>query len=152
MQLRDSLQRRLDDLHVLVEWAEAGEPVADDLGRALDELSSQIEVGETKKMLGGEHDRKNAIVTIHPGAGGTESQDWAEMLLRMYLRWTERRGFKRDVIDLQPGEEAGIKSATLIVQGEYAYGLLLAEAGLLIFRGDSHFAYPEVMQWIEDRT
>jgi peptide chain release factor 2 len=130
VQLRDSLQRRLDDLHVLVEWAEAGEPVADDLGRALDELSSQVEVGETKKMLGGEHDRKNAIVTIHPGAGGTESQDWAEMLLRMYLRWTERRGFKRDVIDLQPGEEAGIKSATLIVQGEYAYGLLLAEAGV----------------------
>jgi peptide chain release factor 2 len=81
-------------------------------------------------MLGGEHDRKNAIVTIHPGAGGTESQDWAEMLLRMYLRWTERRGFKREVIDLQPGDEAGIKSATLIVQGEYAYGLLLAEAGV----------------------
>jgi peptide chain release factor 2 len=81
-------------------------------------------------MLGGEHDRKNAIVTIHPGAGGTESQDWAEMLLRMYLRWTERRGFKREVMDLQPGDDAGIKSATLIVQGEYAYGLLLAEAGV----------------------
>jgi peptide chain release factor 2 len=130
VQLRDSLQRRLDDLHVLVEWAEAGESVADDLGRALDELSIQVDAGETKKMLGGEHDRKNAIVTIHPGAGGTESQDWAEMLLRMYLRWTERRGFKREVIDLQPGEDAGIKSATLIVQGEYAYGLLLAEAGV----------------------
>ena len=130
VQLRDSLQRRLDDLHVLVEWAEAGEPVADDLGSALDELSTQVDAGETKKMLGGEHDRKNAIVTIHPGAGGTESQDWAEMLLRMYLRWTERRGFKREVIDIQPGEEAGIKSATMIVQGEYAYGLLLAEAGV----------------------
>ena len=130
MQLRDSLQRRLDDLHVLVEWAEAGEPVADDLGSALDELSTQVDAGETKKMLGGEHDRKNAIVTIHPGAGGTESQDWAQMLLRMYLRWTERRGFKREVIDIQPGEEAGIKSATMIVQGEYAYGLLLAEAGV----------------------
>ena len=81
-------------------------------------------------MLGGEHDRKNAIVTIHPGAGGTESQDWAEMLLRMYLRWTERRGFKRDVIDLQPGDEAGIKSATLTIVGDYAYGMLLAEAGV----------------------
>ena len=81
-------------------------------------------------MLGGEHDRKNAIVTIHPGAGGTESQDWAEMLLRMYLRWTERRGFKREVIDLQPGDEAGIKSATFTVVGDYAYGLLLAEAGV----------------------
>jgi peptide chain release factor 2 len=81
-------------------------------------------------MLGGEHDRKNAIVTIHPGAGGTESQDWAEMLLRMYLRWTERRGFKRDIIDVQPGDEAGIKSATFTIYGDYAYGLMLAEAGV----------------------
>jgi peptide chain release factor 2 len=81
-------------------------------------------------MLGGEHDRKNAIVTIHPGAGGTESQDWAEMLLRMYLRWTERRGFKRELIDYQPAEEAGLKSATFTVSGEYAYGLLSAEAGV----------------------
>jgi peptide chain release factor 2 len=127
VQLRDSLHRKLDDLQVMAEWAE---PVADDFRLALDELATQVDAGETKKMLGGEHDRKDAIVTIHPGAGGTESQDWAEMLLRMYLRWTERRGFKRDVIDLQPGDEAGIKSATLIVQGEYAYGLLLAEAGV----------------------
>ena len=115
---------------MLVEWAEAGEPVADDLGRALDDLAGQVDAGETKKMLGGEHDRKNAIVTIHPGAGGTESQDWAEMLFRMYLRWTERRGFGREVIDLQPGEEAGIKSVTFTVSGDYAYGLLLAEAGV----------------------
>jgi peptide chain release factor 2 len=128
--LIDSLQRRVDDLAVLVEWGEAGEPVEEDLRRALDELSAQVEAGETKKMLGGEHDRKNAIITIHPGAGGTESQDWAEMLLRMYLRWTERRGFGREIIDLQPGEEAGIKSATLTVTGDYAYGLLLAEAGV----------------------
>ena len=115
---------------MLVEWAEAGEPVADDLGRALDNLSAQVDAGETKKMLGGEHDRKNAIITIHPGAGGTESQDWAEMLLRMYIRWTERKGFKRDVMDLQPGDEAGIKSATLTIAGDYAYGMLLAEAGV----------------------
>jgi peptide chain release factor 2 len=81
-------------------------------------------------MLGGEHDRKDAIVTIHPGAGGTESQDWAEMLLRMYLRWAERRGLKTDVVDLQPGEEGGIKGATVEVRGDYAYGLLLAEAGV----------------------
>jgi peptide chain release factor 2 len=81
-------------------------------------------------MLGGEHDRKNAILTIHPGAGGTESQDWAEMLLRMYLRWMERRGFKRDLMDYQPGDEAGLKSATLTVTGEYAFGLLSAEAGV----------------------
>ena len=89
-----------------------------------------MQAGEIKKMLGGEHDRKNAIITIHPGAGGTESQDWAEMLLRMYLRWTERRGFKREMIDYQPGEEAGLKSATLTITGEYAYGLLAAEAGV----------------------
>ncbi len=128
--LSESLRKRLEDLTVLVEWAEAGEPVADDLGRALDDLSAQVDAGETKKMLGGEHDRKNAIITIHPGAGGTESQDWAEMLLRMYIRWTERKGFKRDVMDLQPGDEAGIKSATLTIAGDYAYGMLLAEAGV----------------------
>ena len=81
-------------------------------------------------MLSGDLDRKNAIITIHPGAGGTESQDWAEMLMRMYLRWTERRGFGREVLDLQPGDEAGIKSATMLVTGDYAYGLLTAEAGV----------------------
>lgn len=81
-------------------------------------------------MLSGELDQKNAIVTIHPGAGGTESQDWAEMLMRMYLRWTERRNFGREVIDLQPGDEAGIKSTTFVVTGDYAYGLLAAEAGV----------------------
>jgi peptide chain release factor 2 len=75
-------------------------------------------------------DRKNAIITIHPGAGGTESQDWAEMLMRMYIRWIERRGFKREVIDHQPGDEAGIKSVTFTVTGDYAYGLLSAEAGV----------------------
>ncbi len=130
LNLSDSLKRRMEDIAVLVEWAEAGEPVADDLGRALDELSLSVDAAETKKMLGGEHDRKNAIVTIHPGAGGTESQDWAEMLLRMYLKWAERRGFRTDLIDLQPAEEAGIKSATLTVTGDYAYGMLLAEAGV----------------------
>jgi peptide chain release factor 2 len=81
-------------------------------------------------MLGGEHDRVNAIVTIHPGAGGTESQDWAEMLLKMYVRWCDRRGFKRDLVDYQPGDEAGIKSATMMVIGDYAFGLLSAEAGV----------------------
>ncbi len=97
---------------------------------ALEGLEQEVVAGEIKKMLGGEHDRKNAIVTIHPGAGGTESQDWAEMLLRMYLRWAERRGFKREIIDYQPGEEAGLKSVTLTIEGEYAYGLLTAEAGV----------------------
>jgi peptide chain release factor 2 len=128
--LADSLKQKVDDLTVLVEWVEAGEPVGQDFAHALDELAAQVEAAETKKMLGGEHDRKNAIVTIHPGAGGTESQDWAEMLLRMYLRWTERRGFKREVIEVQPGDEAGIKSATFTLIGDYAYGLMLAEAGV----------------------
>ena len=128
--LAQSLARRIDDLVVLAEWVEAGEPVGDDFARAIDELTAQVDAGETKKMLGGEHDRKNAIITIHPGAGGTESQDWAEMLLRMYVRWSERKGFKREVIDLQPGDEAGIKSATVTIAGDYAYGMLLAEAGV----------------------
>jgi peptide chain release factor 2 len=129
-ELAASLRRKVDDLGVLLEWAEHGEPVEDELRAGLEALAREVETAEVQKMLGGEHDRKNAIVTIHPGAGGTESQDWAEMLLRMYLRWAERRGFGREVIDLQPGEEAGIKSVTFSVTGDYAYGLLLAEAGV----------------------
>jgi peptide chain release factor 2 len=125
-----SLKKKSDDLAVLVEWAEAGESVDAEFSQALDALEQEVQAGEIKKMLGGEHDRKNAILTIHPGAGGTESQDWAEMLLRMYLRWMERRGFKRDMIDYQPGDEAGLKSVTVLVIGEYAYGLLSAEAGV----------------------
>jgi len=128
--LADSLKRKADDLAVLVEWSAAGEDVTADLARGLDELAGVCDTAEIKKMLGGEHDRRNAIVTIHPGAGGTESQDWAEMLLRMYLRWCERRNFKREVIDYQPGEDAGIKSATFTVTGDYAFGLLAAEAGV----------------------
>jgi peptide chain release factor 2 len=128
--LAETLSRRTDDLGVLVEWAEAGEPVDADLLKGLDDFQRDVELAETRKMLGGEHDRVNAIVTIHPGAGGTESQDWAEMLLKMYVRWCDRRGFKRDLIDYQPGDEAGIKSATMMVIGDYAFGLLSAEAGV----------------------
>jgi peptide chain release factor 2 len=125
-----SLKKKNDDLAVLIEWADQGEPVDAEFAQALDALDQEVQAGEIKKMLGGPHDAKNAIITIHPGAGGTESQDWAEMLLRMYMRWIERRGFKREMIDYQPGEEAGLKSATLTVTGEYAYGLLSAEAGV----------------------
>jgi peptide chain release factor 2 len=125
-----SLKTRVDDVGVLVEWAQSGEDVDADLTRSLAELAQTVESGEIKKMLGGEHDRANAIVTIHPGAGGTESQDWAEMLFRMYVKWTERRGFKREVLDHQAGEEAGIKSVTMLIQGEYAFGLMAAEAGV----------------------
>jgi peptide chain release factor 2 len=128
--LAASLKRRSDDLGVLLEWAQAGEDVSADFAKGLEDLAREVESAEVKRMLGGEHDRRNAIVTVHPGAGGTESQDWAEMLLRMYLRWCERRGFKREVIDYQPGEDAGVKSATFTVTGEYAFGLLSAEAGV----------------------
>jgi peptide chain release factor 2 len=130
MALRDSLRRRMDDLAVLIEWAESGEDVGADLPRGLNELQQEVEAAEVKKMLGGMYDRSNAIVTIHPGAGGIESQDWAEMLLRMYTKWSERRGFKREVFDFQPGEQAGIKSATVSLTGDYAYGLMSAEAGV----------------------
>jgi peptide chain release factor 2 len=122
--------RRSEDLTVLSEWLEQGEPVDDDFARGVDDLEKEVEAGEVKKMLGGEHDRRNAIVTIHPGAGGTESQDWAEMLLRMYLKWAERRGFKREVLDYQPGDEAGVKSATITLSGDHAFGLMSAEAGV----------------------
>ena len=128
--LADSLRRRADDLAVLVEWAAQGEDVTADLDRGVAELQAEVDAAEIKKMLGGEHDRRNAILAIHPGAGGTESQDWAEMLLRMYLRWFERRGLKREIIDYQPGDDAGIKSATVMVTGDYAFGLLSAEAGV----------------------
>ncbi|HEY6210644.1 MAG TPA: peptide chain release factor 2 [Vicinamibacterales bacterium] len=128
--LARSLAKKNDDLAVLVEWSEAGEAVDAEFAHALDALDQEVQAAEIKKMLGGEHDRKNAILAIHPGAGGTESQDWAEMLLRMYTRWMDRRGFKKEIIDYQPGDEAGLKSATLTVSGEYAFGLLSAEAGV----------------------
>jgi len=117
-------------LSVLLDWAKQGEPVESELAAALESYTRDVQSAEIRTMLSGDLDRKNAIVTIHPGAGGTESQDWAEMLMRMYLRWTERRGFGRDVLDLQPGDEAGLKSATMLITGDYAYGLLTAEAGV----------------------
>jgi peptide chain release factor 2 len=120
----------MDDIAVLVEWAQAGEDVTADFEKALEALEAEVEAGEVKKMLSGEHDAANAIISIHPGAGGTESQDWAEMLLRMYLKWAERRGFKRSILEYQPGEEAGLKSVTFTLTGEYAFGLMAAEAGV----------------------
>jgi peptide chain release factor 2 len=125
-----NLKRQEDDARVLLEWQQAGEEVTSDLTSALGTLEALIESAEFQKMLGGEHDRANAILTINAGEGGTDSQDWAEMLLRMYLRWCEKRGYRRDVTDVQAGEEAGIKSATVLVQGEYAYGYLATEAGV----------------------
>ena len=101
-----------------------------EMAERLPELTRRVDQQELAMMMTGEHDRRGAIVTIHPGAGGTESQDWASMLHRMYLRWCEARGFKAEVVDLQPGDQAGIKSATFTVNGDYAYGYLRSEAGI----------------------
>ena len=124
------LARTLSDLNAYFELAREGEDVTGDLRNELGRLSEKLDRLETATLLSGESDRLNAIVTLHPGAGGTESQDWAEMLLRMYRRWAERHGFKVTVVDYQPGEEAGLKSVTFTVAGEYAYGLLAAEIGV----------------------
>jgi peptide chain release factor 2 len=115
---------------VLFEFAEEDEASRNELRALVERLESEVSEAETEMLLSGENDVRNAICTVHPGAGGTESQDWAEMLLKMYLKWAERRGFKTEVLDLQPGDEAGINRATFRVEGEYAYGLLSAEAGV----------------------
>jgi len=119
-------------LHLAREEHDAAqrESVLRDIDRELDAADQYVAQLETETLLSGESDRLNAILTIKPGAGGTESQDWAEMLLRMYLRWCERKGFRASVIDSQPGEGAGIKSATVRVEGENAYGLLSTETGV----------------------
>lgn len=110
--------------------AEKDEETLEMLFEDAENLESHIKVLEVQMMLSGEHDGNNAIVSIHPGAGGTESQDWASMLYRMYLRWAERHGFKTEVLDYQPGEEAGIKDVSFIIKGENAYGYLKVENGI----------------------
>ena len=124
------LGRRTEDIAAYFELAREGESVEADLKREIEGLQKFVEALEERTMLSGETDPLNAIVTVHPGAGGTESQDWAEMLMRMYLRWAERQGFKTEINDYQAGEEAGIKSATFTVTGDYAYGLLSGETGV----------------------
>ncbi|WP_202900336.1 peptide chain release factor 2 [Pseudacidobacterium ailaaui] len=126
----EELVRRTSDIEAYFDLAREGEPVEEDLAReikALDEYATKL---EERTMLSGETDPLNAIVTVHPGAGGTESQDWAEMLMRMYLRWAEQQGFRTEMNDYQDGEEAGIKSATFTISGEYAFGLLSGESGV----------------------
>ncbi len=130
LELLKRLKTQEDDAKVLEEWLAGGEDVTKDLETALAALEQTVESCEFQKMLGGDHDRANAILTINAGAGGTDSQDWAEMLLRMYLRWCDRHGYKKDITDIQAGEEAGIKSATVLIGGEYAFGYLAAEAGV----------------------
>lgn len=127
---QERFESRIADASVLFEFAEEDEDSLKELRSLLERLEHEIGVAETEMLLGGGNDQLNAICTIHPGAGGTESQDWAEMLLRMYLKWAEQRGFKSEIIDYQPGEEAGLKGVTFRVEGEYAYGLLSAEAGV----------------------
>ena len=124
------LERRGGDIAAYFELAHEGENVDGDLQREVGALQQLVDRLETETLLSGENDVRNAIVTIHPGAGGVDSQDWADMLLRMYLRWAERQGFQTILYDYQPGEEAGIKSATFGVNGQYAYGLLTREIGV----------------------
>ncbi len=127
----ETLAGEVGDLSVYVEMAEGGDSDAlVELGESLDGVEARVAAMELQRMLGGEYDRNNAIVTVRPGAGGTESQDWAEMLLRMYLRWAERRDFKTKLLEFTPGEGAGLKAATFTVEGEFAYGYLTAESGI----------------------
>ena len=130
LSLESDLERRTDDISAYFDLGKEGEDVSADLQKELEALRELVDRVETETLLSGENDARNAIVTIHPGAGGTESQDWADMLLRMYLRWAERQGFKTEMYDYQPGEEAGVKSATFAVIGDYAYGLLTSEIGV----------------------
>jgi len=130
LETEDELLRREGDIQAYFDLAKEGEHVEPELRAEIDSLRQMIERVETESLLSGENDARNAIVTIHPGAGGTESQDWADMLLRMYLRWAERQGFHSVLNDYQPGDEAGLKSATFSVNGDYAYGLLASEIGV----------------------
>jgi peptide chain release factor 2 len=122
--------RMVDDVEVLFEFAVEDDSSAGELRETLNRLAEAVEESETQMLLGGENDARPAIVAINAGAGGTDAQDWAEMMLRMYLRWADRKGFKTEILDHQAGEEAGIKSATFRVVGDYAYGLLAGEAGV----------------------
>ena len=124
------LEQRHSDISVLFEFAESGEIQDDEISSEIKAYAGIIRDLELKLMLGESQDMQDAIITIHPGAGGTESQDWADMLFRMYSRWIERKGFQKSIMDYQPGDEAGIKDITIEVKGDYAYGLLKAEAGI----------------------
>lgn len=120
-----------EEIEVLLEMARDGEEGAEsELAKLLKKVGPELNRVELTTKMTGEHDNANAFVEIHPGAGGTESQDWAQMLERLYLRWCERRGFDAEVLDEQPGDEAGLKNATIMVRGAYAYGYLKSENGV----------------------
>jgi len=129
----DSFKRlgdEISDAGELLEIVDEDSPESKDLESMLQSASSELEKLEFAALLSGPDDHRDAIVTIHPGAGGTESQDWAEMLFRMYNRWSERKEFEVELMDYQPGEEAGLKSATMTIKGDYAFGYLQAESGV----------------------
>ena len=127
---RAGFEALLDEVETLAEWAREGEDTSEDLREYLDRLEGQLDDFELRRLFSGEHDGGDAIVTINPGAGGTDAQDWADMLLEMYVRWARSRGFEVGILDRQPGEEAGIKGAAFEVKGDHAYGRLRVESGI----------------------
>ena len=127
---QERFETSVADAEVLCSFAETDAASQIELQDLLDKLAQEVTEAEIEALLSGENDARNAICTVQSGAGGTDAQDWAQMLLRMYLRWAEKRGFKADVLDEQAGQEAGVKSATFTIKGEYAFGLLSAEAGV----------------------
>ena len=128
--LRKSLIEKAEDLEVLYEFLDKKQVEEEEVSKELDVFSRLLRDFELKLILNGKNDNSDAIITIHPGAGGTESQDWAEMLYRMYSMWTESKGFKFNVIDFQNGDEAGLKDCTIEIVGDYAYGLMQSEIGI----------------------
>ncbi|MGQ9618460.1 MAG: peptide chain release factor 2 [Candidatus Aminicenantia bacterium] len=126
----ENLKNKSEEIEVFIELGEEGEDVEKELEEGINKLKKMVDEVEITTLFFEEDDKRNAILTIHPGAGGTESQDWAQMLMRMYLRFCDERGFKTEIVDYQPGEEAGIKSVTIRVEGKYAYGHLSSESGV----------------------
>ena len=126
------LNQENEDIEAMIDLCEEDyeDALEDEITLAIEQLEQSVNSAELKAMLSGENDANNAIVNINSGAGGTESQDWSQMLLRMYIRWSERRGYKTEILDMQYGEEAGIKSATVMFSGDYAFGYLKAEIGV----------------------
>ena len=130
LEAQSKFETDVSDAEVLFEFAETDKDSVKELNELIVRLEKEVDEAETEILLSGENDANNAICQIQSGAGGTDAQDWAEMILRMYLRWAENKGFKTEILDEQAGSEAGLKSATFRIEGEYAYGLLAAEAGV----------------------
>jgi peptide chain release factor 2 len=157
-----NLSRRASDALDLLDLAEAeeDESLTGEIAAEVDALAAALEKMEFRLRMAGRHDRKNALLSVHAGAGGTESQDWAQMLLRMFLRWAEASGYRTEILDSMPGEEAGLKSATALIEGPWAYGYLKMERGVhrlvrlspfdAAHRRHTSFALVEVMPDIED--